>query len=209
VPPAGYLAGLRALCDRHRVLLILDEIQSGLGRTGAWFAYEHEGVRADGLTVGKALGGGVLPVSAFLARREVMDVFTPGSHGSTFGGNPLAAAVGREALKVIREEGLVERSRELGAHMLERLRAIRSPALAAVRGRGLWAGADIDPSVASARAVCERLLAKGVLSKETHQTVVRLAPPLVIARADLDWALDRFEEVLHEFSRVPDCPVAA
>jgi ornithine--oxo-acid transaminase len=209
VPPAGYLAGLRALCDRHRVLLILDEIQSGLGRTGAWFAYEHEGVRPDGLTVGKALGGGVLPVSAFLARREVMDVFTPGSHGSTFGGNPLAAAVGREALKVIREEGLVERSRELGAHMLERLRAIRSPALAAVRGRGLWAGADIDPCVASARAVCERLLAKGVLSKETHQTVVRLAPPLVIARDDLDWALDRFEEVLHEFARVPDCPAAA
>jgi ornithine--oxo-acid transaminase len=198
VPPAGFLAGLRRTCDAHRVLLILDEVQSGLGRTGAWFAFEHEGIRPDGVILGKALGGGVLPVSAFVARREVMDVFTPGSHGSTFGGNPLAAAVGLEALHVIRDEGLVEQSRVLGAHMLERLRAIASPALKEVRGRGLWAGAEIDPAIASARETCERLLEKGVLSKETHHTVVRLAPPLVIARADLDWALDRFEEVLHE-----------
>ena len=198
VPPAGFIAGLRRICDAHRVLLILDEVQSGLGRTGAWFAFQHENIRPDGLILGKALGGGVLPVSAFIARREVMDVFTPGSHGSTFGGNPLAAAVGLEALHVIRDEGLVEKSRVLGAHMLERLRAIESAALAAVRGRGLWAGAEIDPNIASAREVCERLLGKGVLSKETHHTVVRLAPPLVIARDDLDWALDRFEEVLHE-----------
>src|SRR6185437_8605882 len=198
VPPAGYLAGLRRICDAHRVLLILDEVQSGLGRTGAWLAYEHEGIRPDGVILGKALGGGMLPVSAFVARREVMDVFTPGSHGSTFGGNPLAAAVALEALHVIRDEGLVEKSRVLGAHMLERLRAINSPALKDVRGRGLWAGAEIDPAIASARAACERLLEKGVLSKETHHTVVRLAPPLVIARADLDWALDRFEEVVHE-----------
>jgi ornithine--oxo-acid transaminase len=198
VPPAGFLAGLRRTCDAHRVLLILDEVQSGLGRTGAWFAFEHEGIRPDGVILGKALGGGVLPVSAFVARREVMDVFTPGSHGSTFGGNPLAAAVGLEALHVIRDEGLVEQSRVLGAHMLKRLRAIASPALKEVRGRGLWAGAEIDPAIASARETCERLLEKGVLSKETHHTVVRLAPPLVIARADLDWALDRFEEVLHE-----------
>jgi ornithine--oxo-acid transaminase len=127
-----------------------------------------------------------------------MDVFTPGSHGSTFGGNPLAAAVGLEALHVIREEGLVERSAILGAHMIERLRALKSPALKDVRGRGLWAGAEIDPDIASARDVCERLLARGVLSKETHRTVVRLAPPLVIARHDLDWALDRFEDVLDE-----------
>jgi ornithine--oxo-acid transaminase len=127
-----------------------------------------------------------------------MDVFTPGSHGSTFGGNPLAAAIGLEALHVIRDEGLVENSRVLGAHMLERLRAIDNPALKEVRGRGLWAGAEIDPAIASAREVCERLSEKGVLSKETHHTVVRLAPPLVIARADLDWALDRFEEVLDE-----------
>src|SRR6266436_1256283 len=198
VPPKGWLAGVRALCDRHRVLLIVDEVQSGLGRTGAWFAFEHENVRPDGIVLGKALGGGMLPVSAFVARRELMNVFTPGSHGSTFGGNPLAAAVGLEALHVIREEGLVEKSRVLGAHMLERLRAIHSPALKEVRGRGLWAGAEIDPAFASAREACERLLENGVLSKETHQTVVRLAPPLVIARADLDWALDRFEEVLHE-----------
>jgi len=199
VPPAGFLAGLRRICDSHRVLLILDEVQSGLGRTGAWFAFQHEGIRPDGVILGKALGGGVLPVSAFVARREVMDVFTPGSHGSTFGGNPLAAAVGLEALHVIRDEGLVEKSRVLGAHMLERLRAIASPALKKVRGRGLWAGAEIDPAIATARETCERLLEKGVLSKETHHTVVRLAPPLVITRADLDWALDRFEEVLHEF----------
>jgi ornithine--oxo-acid transaminase len=198
VPPAGFIAGLRRICDAHCVLLILDEVQSGLGRTGAWFAFQHEGIRPDGVILGKALGGGVLPVSAFVARREVMDVFTPGSHGSTFGGNPLAAAVGLEALHVIREEGLVEKSRVLGAHMLERLHAIASPALKEVRGRGLWAGAEINPAITSAREACERLLEKGVLSKETHQTVVRLAPPLVIARADLDWALDRFEEVLHE-----------
>ena len=198
VPPHGFLAGLRRICDAHGVLLILDEVQSGLGRTGAWFAYEHEGFRPDGVILGKALGGGVLPVSAFVARREVMDVFTPGSHGSTFGGNPLAAAVGLEALRVIRDEGLVDRSAALGAHMLARLRALDHPALNEVRGRGLWVGAEIDPAVASAREVCERLLVKGVLSKETHRTVVRLAPPLVIARRDLDWALDRFEEVLDE-----------
>jgi len=198
VPPSGWLAGVRRLCDVHGVLLILDEVQSGLGRTGAWFAFEHEGVRPDGLILGKALGGGMLAVSAFVARREVMDVFTPGSHGSTFGGNPLAAAVGLEALRVIEDEDLVQNSRVLGAYMLERLRAIRSPLLKAVRGRGLWAGAEIDPHFASARTVCERLLAKGVLSKETHETVVRLAPPLVIDRADLDWALDRFEEVIGE-----------
>jgi ornithine--oxo-acid transaminase len=203
VPPPGWLAGVRELCDAHGVLLILDEIQSGLGRTGAWFASEHENVRTDGVILGKALGGGVLPVSAFVATRELMDVFTPGSHGSTFGGNPLAAAVGLEALHVIREEGLVERSRELGAHMLARLRAIRSPALKEVRGRGLWVGAEIDPRYATARAVCERLLAEGVLSKETHGTVVRLAPPLVIERSDLDWALDRFEDVLRDVTRAP------
>src|SRR5213076_373279 len=138
VPPQGWLAGLRRICDAHGVLLILDEVQSGLGRTGAWFAYEHEGIRPDGVILGKALGGGMLPVSAFVARREVMDVFTPGSHGSTFGGNPLAAAVALEALHVIRDEGLVERSRALGAYMIERLRAIKSPALKAVLGLGLW-----------------------------------------------------------------------
>jgi ornithine--oxo-acid transaminase len=201
VPPAGWLAGVRRLCDTHRVLLILDEIQAGLGRTGTWFAFEHENIRPDGVVLGKALGGGVLPVSAFVGRHEVMDVFTPGSHGSTFGGNPLAAAVGLEALRVIAEEGLVERSRVLGHHMLERLRAIRSPVLKEVRGRGLWAGAEIDPRFATARQACEALLAKGVLSKETHHTVVRLAPPLVISREDLDLAIDRFAEVIKALER--------
>ena len=208
VPPRGWLAGLRRLCDEKRILLLVDEIQSGLGRTGAWFAYQHENVLPDGVTLGKALGGGVLPVSAFVARREVMDVFTPGSHGSTFGGSALAAAVGLEALNVIREEGLVERSRALGAHLFERLHAIRSPALSAVRGLGLWAGAEIEPRFASARVFCERLLAKGVLSNATHQTVVRLSPPLVISKTDLDWALDRFEEVLGEIER-ESAPLAA
>jgi ornithine--oxo-acid transaminase len=209
VPPAGYLAGVRRLCDTNRVLLILDEVQSGLGRTGAWFAFEHEQVRPDAVILGKALGGGVLPVSALVGRSELMDVFTPGSHGSTFGGNPLAAAVGLEALNVIRDEKLVEKSRELGDHMLTRLRAMRSPALKDVRGRGLWAGAEIDPEIASAREVCEQLMAQGVLSKETHDTVVRLAPPLVIARDDLDTALDRFEAVLHALERTPRRPAAA
>src|SRR5262249_3161082 len=179
VPPVGWLAGLRRLCDAHRVLLILDEVQSGLGRTGAWFAFEHEHIRPDGLVLGKALGGGVLPVSAFVATREVMDVFTPGSQGSAFGGNPLAAAVGLEALRVIADENLVERSRVHGAHMLARLRAMASPMVKEVRGLGLWAGVEIDPAWATAREVCERFLAKGVLSKETHDAVVRLAPPLI------------------------------
>src|SRR5262249_6681680 len=161
------------------------------GRTGAWFAYNHENVRPDGTILGKALGGGVLPVSAFVGRSHLMDVFTPGSHGSTFGGNPLAATVGLEAIRVLREEKLVERSRELGAHLLTRSRAINSPALKDVRGRGLWVGAEIEPKIASARTVCELLLKKGVLSKETHRTVVRLAPPLIISRQDLDTAIDR------------------
>jgi len=198
LPPPGWLAGVRRLCDEQGVLLIVDEVQSGLGRTGAWFACDHERVRPDGLIVGKALGGGVLPVSAFVAKRAVMDVFTPGSHGSTFGGNALAAAVGLEALRVIEEEGLVERSRVLGERMLARLKAISSPVLRQVRGRGLWAGAEIAPAFGSARAIAERLLAKGVLTKETHDTVIRLAPPLVIQEDDLDRALDRFEEVLRE-----------
>lgn len=208
VPPAGYLAGLRRLCDAHDVLLLVDEVQSGLGRTGAWFAFQHEGIVPDGVILGKALGGGVLPVSAFVGRQDVMDVFTPGSHGSTFGGNPLAAAVGLEALRVIEEENLVDRSRVLGEHMFERLRAIRSPAIKAIRGRGLWAGVDIDPNYASARDVCLRMLEKGVLSKDTHGTVVRLAPPLVIRKYDLDIALDIVAEAITEVTRTGQ-PVAA
>ncbi|HET9552260.1 MAG TPA: ornithine--oxo-acid transaminase [Anaeromyxobacteraceae bacterium] len=196
VPPEGWLREVRRLCTERRALLILDEIQSGLGRTGRWFAFEHEGIRPDGLILGKALGGGLLPVSAFCAGAEVMDVFVPGSHGSTFGGNALAAAVGLEALKVLDEEKLVERSAHLGAHMLDRLRAMRSPAVKTVRGRGLWVGLELDPARADAHDVCLRLAEAGVLTKETHETVIRLAPPLVVAEADLDWALDRVQGVL-------------
>jgi ornithine--oxo-acid transaminase len=201
VPPEGYLAGLRRVCDAAGILLIFDEVQTGLGRTGRWFAFQHEDAVPDGLILGKALGGGVLPVSALVGKRALMDVFTPGSHGSTFGGSALAAAVGLEALAVLEEEGLVERSRALGAHMLARLGAMKNSAVMSVRGRGLLAGVEIDPAYATARAVCERLMAKGVLSKDTHDTVVRLAPPLVIAKDDLDWALDRLEEVLRDLER--------
>ena len=196
VPPKGWLASVRKLCDRHRVMLIIDEVQTGLGRTGAWFAFQHENIRPDGLILGKALGGGVLPVSALVGTDELMGVFTPGSHGSTFGGNPLAAAVGLVALRVLEEENLVERCRVLSEHMMARLRAMNLPAIKAVRGVGLLAGIEIDPAYASARTVCERLVEAGVLSKETHETVIRLAPPLVIAKEDLDWALDRIAEVI-------------
>lgn len=196
VPPEGWLAGVRALCDRHHVLLIVDEVQTGLGRTGAWFAFQHDHIRPDGLILGKALGGGVLPVSALVGSEELMGVFTPGSHGSTFGGNPLAAAVGLVALRVMEDEGLVERSRILGERMLTHLNALDLPAIKAVRGKGLFAGIEIDPRYGDARRVCEMLLGRGVLSKETHETVIRLAPPLVISEEDLDWALDRIAETI-------------
>ncbi len=199
VPPDGFLRAAHRLCKERRVLLILDEIQSGLGRTGRWFAFQHEGIRPDGVILGKALGGGLLPVSAFVATEEVMGVFEPGSHGSTFGGNPLAAAVGLEALRVIEDEGLVARSAALGSHLLARLRAIASPLIVDVRGRGLWAGVELDPRRASARRVVEQLAERGVLTKETHETVIRFAPPLVISREALDWGLDVFVDTLREF----------
>jgi ornithine--oxo-acid transaminase len=195
VPPDGYLRELRRLCDARGVLLILDEVQSGLGRTGRWFAHQHEGIRPDGLVLGKALGGGVYPVSAFVATAELMGVFDPGSHGSTFGGNALAARIGLEALAVIEEEGLVERSAELGAYLVDRLKAMRSNVVAEVRGRGLWAGVEVDPDVVSARTLCDALAAEGVLSKDTHGTVLRFAPPLTITREEIDWGLERVERV--------------
>jgi len=202
VPPAGYLKAAAALCRKHGVLLIADEIQTGLGRTGKLLACEHEDVRPDGLILGKALGGGIFPVSMFLARREVMDVFSPGDHGSTFGGNPLAAAIGLEALNVLVEERLAERSAELGDHLMAALRRIDNPLIRDIRGRGLFVGVEIDPALGSARAVCEALMQRGLLSKETHSTVVRLAPPLVISRQEIDWAVDRIREVLTEMDRV-------
>jgi ornithine--oxo-acid transaminase len=209
VPPDGWLAGLRRLCDERGVLLLLDEIQSGLGRSGTWFAFQHENIVPDGVMLGKALGGGVLPVSAFVAKREVMDVFTPGSHGSTFGGNALAAAVGLEALRVLGDERLVERSAALGARMLQRLHAMRAPAISEVRGRGLWAGVDINPRYASAREICEGLIDKGVLTTATHHTVVRLAPPFVISEHDLDLALDAVEETVSTYRAPRDVEEAA
>jgi ornithine--oxo-acid transaminase len=202
VPPAGYLKRAAELCRQHNVLLIADEIQTGLGRTGKLLACEHEGVEPDGLILGKALGGGLLPVSAFLAKREVMGVFGPGDHGSTFGGNPLAAAVGLEALNTLVEEKLAERSAELGGYLLDKLAALKSPFIKSLRGKGLFVGIEIDPRRARAREVCERLMAQGILSKETHETVVRLAPPLVVTREQLDWAVERIAQVLGEMGKL-------
>ncbi len=197
-PPTGWLKGLRDLCTEQNVLLILDEIQTGLGRTGKMFAHSHEGITPDGLILGKALGGGLLPVSAFVSSHEVMATFGPGSHGSTFGGNPLAAAVGLEALKVLEDENLAERSARLGARLKRALQGINSPLVSDVRGKGLFVGVAIDPRYAAARTVCERLMARGILSKETHETVVRLAPPLIIEEDDLDWATREFRAVIGE-----------
>ncbi len=198
IPPAGYLAACAEICRRHNVMLIADEVQTGLGRTGKLLACEHEGVQPDGLVLGKALGGGVLPVSMFLARRELMDVFRPGDHGSTFGGNPLAAAVGLEALQVLEDEDLAGQSASKGAWLMEELRRIDSPLVREVRGRGLFIGIEIDPAQASARKVVLALMARGLLSKETHATVVRLAPPLAIPMELLEWAVEQLRAVLTE-----------
>jgi ornithine--oxo-acid transaminase len=196
VPPAGYLKAVREICTRRNVLMICDEVQTGLGRTGALLACDLEGVKPDGLMLGKALGGGLLPVSAFLSREDVMAQFTPGDHGSTFGGNPLAAAVGRAALELLESEQLSQRAHEQGEHLMARLRGLKHPAITDVRGRGLLVGVQIDPSFASAREVCERLMGEGVLTKDTHHTVVRLAPPLVIEREQVDAAVDALQRVL-------------
>lgn len=196
VPPAGYLRAARELCTRHRVLLICDEVQTGLGRTGRMLACQHDDVVPDGLTLGKALGGGLLPVSAFCAREEVMGVFRPGDHGSTFGGNPLGATVGLAALELLEREGLCERALHLGERLMQGLRALRHPAVRDVRGRGLLVGVEIDRDFAHARIVCEALMREGVLSKDTHDTVVRFAPPLTVSAAQLDEAVQAFGRAL-------------
>jgi ornithine--oxo-acid transaminase len=196
VPPEGFLRRLRAATTKHRALLVADEIQSGLGRTGKMFAFEHEGIRPDVVIVGKALSGGMYPVSGILATEEVMGVFHPGDHGSTYGGNPLAAAVGKAALEVLVEERLAERSAELGAYALERLRKIDSKHVKELRGRGLWIGIELHPEAGGARRFCEALQHEGLLCKETHKHVIRMAPPLVITKDELDWALERIEKVL-------------
>jgi len=196
LPPEGYLKQVREICTRNKVLLITDEIQSGLGRTGKLLAAEWEGVRADMVTLGKALSGGMYPVSAVVASKEILGVFQPGEHGSTFGGSPLACAVAREALKVLVEEKLAEHAQELGDYLLERLRQIDSPHVALIRGRGLWVGIVLKPAAGGARRFCEALKERGVLAKETHWNVIRLAPPLVISREEIDWALERLTDVL-------------
>jgi ornithine--oxo-acid transaminase len=190
------------------VLLICDEVQSGLGRTGKLLACEHEGVRPDGLTLGKALGGGLVPVSLFLARRDVMDVFTPGDHGSTFGGNPIACAVGLEALDSLIDEGLIEAAAELGPYLADGLRALGSPLVSDIRGRGLFIGMELYPEMATAADVCRRLMASGILTRETNGNVVRLAPPLVITREEIDRAVDRIGQTLGEMGEVVAGPGA-
>ena len=196
MPPDGYLRAARDLCSRHQVALVADEIQTGLGRTGRLLCCDWEDVRPDVLILGKALGGGVYPVSAAIADSEFMDVFRPGDHGSTFGGNPLAAAVARASLAVLVEEGLVERSARLGDWFVQRLRAIDSPHVEEVRGRGLMIGLVVRRSSGPARPFCEALWHRGILAKETHEQVIRFAPPLVIGREELDWALAQVEAVL-------------
>ncbi|SEH48914.1 ornithine--oxo-acid transaminase [Tardiphaga sp. OK245] len=200
VPPPGYLAEAARICKANNVLLLCDEIQSGLGRTGRLLACQHEGITPDGLMLGKALGGGMLPVSLFLARREVMQVFTPGDHGSTFGGNPIASAVGLAALDTLIDERLIERAATVGAHLLDRLSAIKNPIIREVRGRGLFAGVELHRNMASAGTVISRLLQAGVLTKDTHRNTIRFAPPLIIDKSQVDWAVDRLTEVLDEIA---------
>jgi len=189
IPPAGYLTAVSAICRKHNVLFIADEIQTGLGRTGKLFACDHEGVKPDAVILGKALGGGVYPVSAVLASRDIMGLFQPGEHGSTFGGNPLAAASARAALRVLVEEKLIENSAKLGEYFQERLAEIPSPHVKEVRGKGLFIGVELKSAAGGARRFCEALQHAGLLCKETHDNVIRFAPPLVIDKATIDWAL--------------------
>jgi ornithine--oxo-acid transaminase len=196
MPPAGYLRRLREITKANNCLLMVDEIQSGLGRTGRMFAYEHEGIRPDVVIVGKALSGGFYPVSGILADDAVMGVFEPGEHGSTYGGNPMAAAVGRAALRALVNERMVENSAEMGEYFLGRLQTIRSKHLKEVRGKGLWIGIELHKEAGGARRFCEALQHEGLLCKETHDNVIRIAPPLIIKKEEIDWAVERLERVL-------------
>jgi ornithine--oxo-acid transaminase len=196
VPPEGYLTGVRSLCTSRGVLFVADEIQSGLGRTGDTFAVQHDGVVPDLYVLGKALGGGVVPVSAVVGRRDVLGVLRPGEHGSTFGGNPLACAVGRAVIALLRTGEYQERARRLGGLLHDRLGALVGHGVLAVRGRGLWAGVDIDPALMTGREASERLMARGVLAKDTHGSTIRLAPPLVVTADEVHWAVDQLSEVV-------------
>jgi ornithine--oxo-acid transaminase len=198
IPQPGYLKAARELCDRHNVVLILDEIQTGLGRTGKLLAEEHDGIEADLTLVGKALSGGFYPISAVLSNSEVMNVLQPGEHGSTFGGNPLACAVARTALKVLTEEGLIENAAAMGEYFLEGLTQLSNPLIKQVRGKGLMIGLEFDPDAGGARPYCEKLKDQGLLCKETHQHIIRFAPPLIITREQVDWALERIHHVIND-----------
>jgi len=196
IPPAGYLKRVRELCTRHNVILILDEIQTGLGRTGKLLAEEHEGIEADLTLIGKALSGGFYPVSAVLSNSEVMSVLHPGEHGSTFGGNPLACAVARAALKVLTEEGMIENAARVGGRLQAGLAAIAAPSVKEVRGRGLMIAVELHPDAGGARRVCEALQGRGLLAKETHDHTIRIAPPLILTDAEADWIVEQFAAVL-------------
>jgi ornithine--oxo-acid transaminase len=198
-PKTGWLKQLREVCTQNNILLILDEIQSGLGRTGKLFAYEHENIQPDGLILGKALGGGLLPVSAFLSSREVMDHFNPGSHGSTFGGNPLAAVVASKALDILFEEDLIENSRVMGEYLSNALKNIDTNSIKEVRGKGLWIGVELYKDSVKAKNICLDLLKLGILAKETHETVIRFAPPLIINKEQIDWAMERITQVFKSY----------
>jgi ornithine--oxo-acid transaminase len=196
VPPGGYLKAVRNICDRHHIVLILDEIQTGLGRTGKLLAEAHDDIEADLTLIGKALSGGFYPVSAVLSNQEVLGILKPGDHGSTFGGNPLACAVSRMALKVLVEEGMIDNAAKMGAYFIDGLKQIGGSIIREVRGKGLLIGVELDPEAGGARGYCERLMEKGLLCKETHSHIIRFAPPLVIDRETIDWALKRIDEVL-------------
>jgi ornithine--oxo-acid transaminase len=196
IPQAGYLRAVREICTRHNILMITDEVQTGLGRTGKLFAADHESVRADIVQLGKALSGGFYPISAVLSSAAIMDVLQPGQHGSTFGGNPLAAAVGRAALQALTEEGMIENAAAMGDYFQDQLAEINSPHIKEVRGRGLLIGVELHPAADGARRFCEALRARGVLAKETHTHVIRFAPPLIITKDEIDWALDHIRPVL-------------
>ena len=201
IPDKEWLPEVRKICTANKMLLILDEIQSGLGRTGEMFAFEHSSIRPDGLILGKALGGGLLPISCFISTSEVMQWFAPGSHGSTFGGYPLAAAIGRRSLELIEEEGLVENSNKQGTYFLEELKKIESPILKEIRGKGLWIGVEINTKIIDGRSICKLLLKKGILSKETHESTIRFAPPLIIEKKEIDWAVQTFKDTLKEIEQ--------
>ncbi|WP_319525855.1 ornithine--oxo-acid transaminase [uncultured Desulfosarcina sp.] len=196
IPPDGYLKAVRKICDQHNVVLILDEIQTGLGRTGRLLAEEHEGIEADLTLVGKALSGGFYPVSAVLSNKEVMDVLQPGEHGSTFGGNPLACAIARTAIRVLKEENMIENASEMGDYFLKGLKTVHSPHIKEIRGRGLMIAMELVPEAGGARQFCYRLADRGMLCKETHENTIRFAPPLVIKRDEVDWALEQIEAVM-------------